>query len=295
MVALGVTLVVFFATRLVGDPVRRMLPIGATPEQYKALQRQIGFDQPILTQLGDFLAGLTVLDLGTSVWLNQPVRDVLLERLPNTLRLMAAGLGVSTVLSILLGTYAALHAGRLVDRIVTTVTLVLLSLPWFWTGALCILVFAVNLKWLPTSGTDDGLKSLVLPTIALSLPITGRLTQVVRQSVLTQLSAPYVITARTQGLSSRRVLLRHVPRNALLPVASFIGWETIRSLGASTVVVETVFAYSGLGYLAVQAAQRQDVILLQSTVLLVALMIVLCYLVFDVLYSWIDPRLRVWT
>jgi peptide/nickel transport system permease protein len=292
VVALGVTLVVFFATRWIGDPVRRMLPIDATHAQYVALTHQIGFDQPILTQLRTFLTGIPRLHLGTSVWLDQPVADVLRERLPNTVRLVVSGLTTATVLGVALGTAAALQATRWLDRLVTTVTLVLASLPWFWTGALCILFFAVRLGWLPTSGSDQGWRSLVLPTIALALPVAGRLTQIVRQSVLSQLGEPYVATALAKGVSRRRILLAHVPRNALLPIASFIGWETIRSIGASTVVVETVFAYSGIGYLAVQAAQRQDVILLQSTVLLVALMIVVVYLVFDVLYTIIDPRLR---
>ncbi|MGC4109303.1 MAG: ABC transporter permease [Nocardioides sp.] len=291
-VALGVTLVVFFATRWIGDPVRRMLPIDATHAQYVALSHQIGFDKPILTQLRTFLTGIPHLQLGRSAWLDQPVVDALRQHLGNTIRLISAGLTTATVFGVALGTTAALQAGRWLDRLITTVTLALASLPWFWTGALCILIFAVRLQWLPTSGSDQGIRSLILPTVALALPITGRLTQVVRHSVLTQLGEPYVATALAKGITRRRILLRHVPRNALLPVASFLGWETIRSIGASTVVVETVFGYAGIGYLAVQAAQRQDVILLQSTVLLVALMIVVCYLVFDILYMIIDPRLR---
>jgi peptide/nickel transport system permease protein len=293
IVAFGVTLVVFFATRYVGDPVRRMLPIGATREQYVALSRQIGFDKPVMTQLGDFISGIFHFDLGRSVWLDAPVIDIFHERLPNTLKLMATALTTATVISLLLGTIAAINAGKWLDKAITTVTLVIMSLPWFWTGALCILIFAVKLQWLPTSGLTDGWKSLVLPTIALALPISGRLTQVVRGSVLNQLGQPYLATARAKGLSKSYILTRHLPRNSLLPIASFLGWETIRSLGASTVVVETVFAYPGLGYLAVQASQRQDVILLQATVLLVALLVVFLYIGFDVIYSWIDPRLRI--
>lgn len=292
VVAFGVTLVVFFATRMVGDPVRRMLPIGATQAQYDALAHQIGFDRPVLTQLGTFLAGLAHVDLGQSAWLNAPVVDILRERLPNTLELTAAGLVIATAVSLALGTLAALNAGRWADRVITSVTLVTTALPWFWTGALLILVLAVELQWLPTSGADDGLRSLVLPAVALALPVSGRMTQVVRQAVLDQLGQPYFATARAKGLPTGYILRRHLPRNAALPVVSFLGWEAIRCFGASTVVVETVFAYPGIGYLAVQAAQRQDVILLQATVLLVALLIVATYLVFDILYTVIDPRLR---
>lgn len=284
---------VFFALRLIGDPVRRMLPIGATQEQYDELSRQIGFDKPLLTQLGDFLNGIVHLDLGMSAWLNLPAFDVISERLVNTLKLLTAGMVLATVVSLLLGTLAALKAGSLIDRIVTSSTLVLLSLPWFFTGALLILLFAVRLGWLPTSGSTQGIKSLVLPAIALALPITGRMTQIVRHAVLEQLGQTYVLAARAKGMSDTYILLHHVPRNATLPILSFVGWETVRNLGAGTVVVETVFSYSGIGYLAIEAARRQDVILIQSTVLVVGMLIVAIYLVFDLLYSWVDPRIRV--
>jgi len=291
-VALGVTLAVFLLLRLVGDPVRRLLPIGFTQAQYDALATRLGLDQPLLVQLGDYFSGLLRFDLGESIWLNAPVTQILGERLPNTLSLIGAGIGVALIVSSMLGTVAAANAGSWIDRVITAATLTLLSLPWFWTGGILILLLAVQLGLFPTSGATEGLRSLALPAIALALPIIGRLTQVVRQSVLGELAEPYVATARSKGFSVPYILSRHVPRNALLPVTSFVGWEIIRSLGASTVVVEVVFSYPGIGSLAVDAARRQDIVLLQSTVLLVALLIVLTYFVFDLLYSLIDPRVR---
>ena len=293
VVVLGVALAVFFALRLIGDPVRRMLPIGATQTQYDELSEQLGFDKPLPEQLINFLTGIVHFDLGTSAWLGVPAFEVISERLVNTLKLLTAGMVLATILSLLLGTVAALMAGSIVDRLITTVTLVLLSLPWFFTGAILILLFAVRLGWLPTSGSTDGFKSLVLPAIALALPVAGRMTQIVRLSVLEQLGETYVLAARAKGMNDKYILKHHVPRNATLPILSFVGWETVRNLGAGTVVVETVFSYSGIGYLAIEAARRQDVILIQATVLVIGMLIVIIYLIFDLLYSWVDPRIRI--
>lgn len=290
-VALAVTFIVFAVTRLVGDPARRMLPIDATPEEYEAFAERLGLDRAVPIQFGDFLGDLVKLDFGDSIWRAEPAAPLVLSRLPNTLKLLGAGMALALLLALPMGVIAALRQGSWIDRLISTVALAWLSLPWFWIGAVSILVFAVWLQVLPTSGSAS-LQHLVLPAVTLALPIAGRVAHVVRASMLDELDQQYVVAARAKGLPVRYIVTHHTFRNVLVPVTSFVGWETIRAFAGATVVVETVFAYPGVGSLTLEALKRDDIILAQAAVLIVGLLVVFTTVVFDIAYTWIDPRIR---
>lgn len=292
VVIIGVSLIVFLVTHVIGDPVRRMLPLEATPEQYETLRHQLGYDRPLGVQFIDFLGNLTRLDFGESLWQRgTPARSLVFERLPATFALVFAGMALAVLIAVPLGVLAALKPGKWLDRIAVTTSLTGLSLPQFWLGVLLILVFTVWLGWLPSSGRG-GLRHLILPAVTLALPAAGRITQLVRSSMIDQLNEQYVVVAEAKGMGRPYVIGRHALRNALVPVVTIVGWETIRALAGYAVVVETVFAWPGIGFLVIQAVTRQDVVLLQATVFTAALLIVVINLGVDLLYSWIDPRIK---
>jgi peptide/nickel transport system permease protein len=291
LVVLGVTLTVFVVTRLFGDPVSLMLPLSASDEQRAAFAAQIGLDQPIPMQFMGFLADLVTLDFGQSLWQRRPAIEVVFERLPNTLMLIGAGLGLAIVASIPLGTIAALRPGGIVDRLTVSLGLLGLSMPQFWVGLLLIVVFAVQLKVLPTSGMGSP-AHLVLPALTLALSPLARLTMLVRSSMIDELNQQYVKTARAKGLGFRRILGVHALRNILISFLTLAGWELISTLAGYTVVVETVFAWPGLGLTAIQAIQRGDLFLMQAIVFSIAFLIVLINIALDIVFKVIDPRIR---
>ena len=292
VVILGVTFVVFFVTRVIGDPVRASLPLEATPEEYTNLEHQLGFDRPIIAQFWEFLKQLPSLNFGDSLWQRGvPARELVLERLPASFLLVALGMGFAVVVAIVMGSIAALRPGSWLDRLTVTTSLVGLSLPQFWLGLLLVMLFSVWLGWFPTSGRG-GLDHAVLPALTLALPAAGRLTQIVRSSMIDELNRQYIVTARAKGLSFLYILSRHALRNAFLPVLTLIGWETIRTLAGYSVVVETVFAWPGVGWLTMQAITNGDVVLLQTTVFMVAILVVVINLITDLLYTRLDPRVK---
>lgn len=291
LVVFAVTLVIFFATRTLGDPLRKMLPVGATEAQYQRLRESHGFNDPLPVQFVRYIEDAARLDFGESLWRQLPAADVVLDHLPATFLLVGAGLLIGILGGVPLGIMAALKPGSWQDRFAVSLSLLGLSIPQFWLGAILILVFAVRLGILPTSG-GGGVDHLILPALAVGLPIVGKLTQVVRTTLIDELERPYVTTARAKGLTQRQALFRHVARNSLLAVSAFLSLETTRTLAGTTVVVESVFSYPGLGHLAVEATKRDDVILLQAIVLVVAILVVSINLFFDVAYTAIDPRIR---
>jgi len=292
VVILGVTVLVFVVTRLVGDPVKAMLPLEATAEQRAEFQRQLGLDRPIAVQFINFLEGITRLDFGDSLWQRRPAMQIVFEKLPLTLELAALGIGLAFLLSIPLGIIAALRPGGASDRSTVFLSLLGLSVPQFWLGLLLIVVFAVQLGWLPTSGIDTP-AHLIMPTVTMALPALARLVMIVRSSMIDELNQQYVKTCFAKGLAFYRVVGVHALRNASLPVVTLCGWELIRAIAGYSVVVETVFAWPGLGLTAIQAIEREDLILLQAIVFTVAIMVVLINILLDIMYKAIDPRLKV--
>ncbi|WP_138466661.1 ABC transporter permease [Poseidonocella sp. HB161398] len=290
LVILGVTLVVFVATRLVGDPVQMMLPLSASAEQRAAFSQELGLDQPIGTQFLSFAADLLRFDFGDSLWQRRPALDIVLAKLPKTLQLIAAGFGFAVAFGIPLGALAAVRPDGLLDRIIVSVSLIGLSVPQFWLGLILVMVFAVNLGLFPTSGSGS-LAHIVLPAVTLGIPSMARIMMLTRSSVIAELNQQYVRTARARGLPFRRILFGHTMRNILVPVLTLTGWEVISAWAGYTVVVETVFAWPGLGMTAMNAINHSDMFLLQAIVFVVAVGIVLVSILLDALYKLIDPRI----
>ncbi|MBE3638162.1 ABC transporter permease [Mangrovicoccus algicola] len=290
LVILGVTLVVFVATRMVGDPVQMMLPLSASAEQRAAFSQQLGLDQPLGTQFLAFVGDLLRFDFGDSLWQRRPAIEIVLTKLPRTLELIAAGFGFAVILGVPLGALAAMRPDGLWDRIIVSLSLIGLSVPQFWLGLILVMVFAVGLGLFPTSGSGS-LSHLVLPALTLGIPSMARIMMLTRSSVIAELNQQYVRTARARGLPFAHILFGHAMRNALVPVLTLAGWEVISAWAGYTVVVETVFAWPGLGMTAMGAINHSDMFLLQAIVFVVALGIVLVSLLLDLLYKLIDPRI----
>jgi peptide/nickel transport system permease protein len=290
-VVIGVTVVVFVVTRVIGDPISAMLPMESSAAQRALFAQQLGLDRPLYVQFVDFLANVARFDLGESLWQHRPVTQIVLERLPMTLYLVGVGMALAIALAIPLGILAALKPGGIVDRITVVVSLLGLSVPQFWLGLLLIIVFAVDLRWLPTSGSGD-LRYLVLPAVTLAVPALTRIVMVVRSSMMDELNAQYIKVATAKGLPFRRVVGVHALRNITVPLMTLAGWEVVRALAGYSVVVETVFAWPGLGLAAMQAIERQDLILLQGIVFYVAVMVVIINIGLDVAQKLVDPRVK---
>jgi len=290
-VVLGVTIVVFVVTRVIGDPVSAMLPMETSAAQRAAFAQQLGLDRPLYIQFIDFLADLAHLNLGESLWQHRPVTQIVFEKLPITLYLVVTAMVLAIVLSIPLGIVAALKPGRIADRITVVLSLIGLSVPQFWLGLLLILLFAVDLRWLPTSGSGD-VSHLILPALTLAVPAMTRILMVVRSSMMDELNTQHIKVAIAKGLPFRRVIGVHALRNIAIPVMTLAGWETVRALAGYSVVVEAVFAWPGLGLAAVQAIERQDLILLQGIVFYVAVMVVIINIGLDIAQKLVDPRVK---
>lgn len=291
VVVAGVLLVVFATTRLIGDPVRMMLPLEATEADYQALTVALGYDQPIHVQFVRFVAGALRGDFGDSLWQQQPALGLVLERLPATFQLVFAAMVLALLVAIPAGVIAARRPRSIVDRVVTITTLLGVSIPNFVIGMVLILVFAVGLGWFNTSGYGT-LGHLVLPAIAVALPTAGRVAQVVRSAMIDELSRPYTVTARSKGVAESAIALRHALRNASIPIFTLGGWEFVRMLAGYTVAVEVVFAWPGVAQLAAQAILQRDLPLIQADVFVVALMVVVVNLLIDLSYSILDPRVK---
>jgi len=287
---LGVTAMIFFLQRLTGDPVLLMVPEGATQEAIDALRSQLGFDRPVMAQFADYMAGLARLDFGQSIVQNVPVVDIVGSRLPFTIRLAMAALVLALGIGVPLGVFMAVRRDHPVSRIGMGFVLAGQSLPTFWSGILLILMFAVWLGWLPASGARQA-SSVILPAICLSLLSMATFARVARTAVLDELSKPYVRAARAKGLPMARVVTRHVLRNGAIPVISIAALE-IANLLSGAVIVETVFAWPGLGQLTMQSIAARDFPIVQAVVLLGAFVSIFLNLAADLLYSAVDPRIR---
>jgi ABC-type dipeptide/oligopeptide/nickel transport system permease component len=285
-----VTMVFLLAHIVPGDPVVQMLGEGARAEDLQQLRHALGLDIPVSKQYVHYLSGIAHGDLGESFRFREPVTRVVLERYPATLELSIVALLVSAAIGIPAGLLGAERRATVTDRTVGVLTLLGLSVPNFALGPVLILVFSVLLGWLPVSGRG-GLAHLLLPATTLGAALAAILTRMVRASVIEELSADYVRTARAKGLSPIAVLLRHAFRNALIPVLTILGLQ-FGTLLAGTIVTETIFSWPGIGRLAVQAIGARDYPLLQGCILVIAVSYVLVNLFTDFLYVLVDPRVR---
>jgi peptide/nickel transport system permease protein len=288
---LGVATLVFVLMHMMpGDPVEVMLGETASPADAAALRARLGLDRPIAAQYASFITGLARLDLGTSIHSDQPVGALVAAHFPATALLTAAALVVALLVALPAGLLAASHPRQAADRVTLTASLAGVAIPNFWLGPMLIMLFAIELRWLPVSGTG-GPAHLVLPAITLGLGMAGILTRLVRSTVIETLHEEYVRTARAKGASPARVLWVHALRNALMPVLSMVGLQ-LGALLAGSVITETIFAWPGIGRLTVQAIQTRDYPVVQGCVLTIAVGYVLVNLATDLAYAWANPRMR---
>ncbi len=290
VVVLGATLITFILLRLAGDPTTVLLPVFATPEQRAQLAVSLGLDRSLPEQYFYYLARAAVGDFGESWKYRRPAGELIFDRFAATLELVAYGLGLALLVAVILAIYGARREGRLGDGIVIGFSLGARAVPAFWLGTLLILVFSVQLGWLPTSGRGSP-SQLIMPVATIALFFIAEFTMVLRASLLEAYKADYVRAARAKGLSERQVTIRHAVRNSVGPLLAVVG-VNFGSLLGGTVIVENVFAWPGLGRLAVEAVGQTDYPVIQGAVLVMAVTIAVVSMVFDVLHGLIDPRIR---
>jgi ABC-type dipeptide/oligopeptide/nickel transport system permease component len=290
LVLLGVSFVVFFILYLTGDPALVLLPPDVTAEDIRKFREEMGFNDPFIVQYGRFLGGALRGDFGQSVRHGEPAFSLVLERLPATFQLSGAALLVALVLAIPAGVLSAVRRNTLTDYVATVFALLGQSMPTFWLGIMLILVFSVQFNLLPSSGRG-GLEHLVLPAVTLGLFTTARITRLTRSGMLEVLNQDYIRTARAKGVGGRPVVWKHAFKNAAIPIVTIVGIELGTLLGGS-VITETIFAWPGVGRLSVQAIYNRDYPVVQAAVFLLASTFVVVNLIVDLLYTYLDPRIR---
>ena len=290
LVLLGVSFVVFGILYLTGDPALVLLPPDATPEDVQRFRAAMGFNDPFFVQYGRFLAGALRGDFGTSIRHDESAFRLVVERMPATFELAGAALAIALCLAIPAGIASAVRRNTLLDYVSTVVALLGQSMPTFWLGIMLILLFSVQLNLLPSSGRGS-LQHLLLPAVTLGLFTTARITRLTRSGMLEVLGQDYIRTARAKGVSGPPVVWKHALKNAAIPIVTIVGIELGTLLGGS-VITETIFAWPGVGRLSVQAIYNRDYPVVQAAVFLLASTFVLVNLVVDVLYTYLDPRIR---
>lgn len=287
----GVTLAVFLMLRLTpGDPVQIMLGEFGSKEQVERLRRDLGLDQPLPVQYVKFIARVAHGDLGTSIRSRAAVVTEIGDRLPSTITLTLAATALAAVVGVSIGTIAATARMPLVDSAVMAFSLIGLSMPTFWSGLLLIFTFSLRLGWLPIT-ESEGIRALILPAVTLAAPASAVLARITRSSVLEVLGQEFIRTARSKGLAHYAVVIRHALRNALIPVLTILGLQ-FGALLAGAVIVESVFSRPGLGRLAVNAILSRDFPMAQGIVLVVGVMYVFVNATIDLVYGFLDPRIR---
>lgn len=281
-------LVVFFASRVIGDPTLVMLPADAPESARDNLREVLGLNNPIHVQLWEFIQRALTQGFGESFRQNRPVSDIIIERLPNTGALALAAIALSLPIAVLLGSIAALKPRSVIDRFVNVISLAGISMVDFAVGLGLILTFGVWLGWLPTGGSG-GWQFLVLPALTLSFRTTGRIAQFTRSAMMDEYAKPYIKTVRAKGMSERRVFL-HALKNASVAVLTLAGDE-VNSLVNGSIVVEAVFAWPGIGSLMVQAVTQRDLILIEASVFTLAVIVIALNFAIDLLYVLLDPRI----
>lgn len=287
-----VSVLVFLMLYLIpGDPAAIYLgERQSSPEQLEIVREQMGLNRPLYVQYLDYVFNALQGDFGTSLNNKRPVLDEILLRLPSTLELTVAAMLVSTVLGIGIGIIAALNHNTIIDTVSMLLALVGISMPVYWSALLLIVLFSVNLRWFPPIG-QGSLDRLVMPALALGLISAGALARLVRSSMLEVLSQDYILTARSKGLSSRAVIIRHTLRNTLIPVITILGL-TFGQLLSGAVLTETIFSRLGIGRMYVEAILNKDYTLVQGATLFLAMAYVLINIGVDVLYTYVDPRIK---
>ena len=290
LVALTVSFISFILLFMAGDPAIAIAGEGASGEVIAAVRSQYGFDRPLLVQYVDWLMRALSGDFGMSYYFKTPVSGMIAERLPVTMTIGFLGMSFALLLAIPMGVLAADFPNTLIDRLALGIAVVGQAIPSFWFGLILIVVFSVNLGWVPASGTRQW-TGYILPMIVLGYYATPAIMRLTRAGMLDVLSADYIRTARAKGIKPRRVLFKHALRNAIIPVVSLAAVQLGFMFGGS-VVVETIFALHGAGYLAWESISRNDLPTMQALILIFAMFYITFTFLADVLNAWLDPRLR---
>ena len=288
-VIIGISVISFFFIHLSGDPVMLMLPADASMAEIETLRQQLGFNDPIWRQYLRFAGNALTGDFGQSLYYKVPAMELILQRLPASLELALAAMAMALVVAIPIGVISAVHRGSLLDMGSMLAALFGLSMPHFWLGIMMMMLFSVHLGWLPTSGRGT-LAHLVMPSLALGLSLMAMFARLTRSVMLEILGMDYIRTARAKGLVERLVIAKHAFKNALIPIVTVAGMQFGFLLGG-TVIIETVFAWPGVGRLVVQAIFNRDYPLVQSVVLVLAVIFVAINFLVDILYVYLDPQI----
>jgi peptide/nickel transport system permease protein len=286
----GLVVAVFFLARLTGDPTNLYLPIDASVEAREEFRAKYGFDDPLIVQFGRFLGDLGTGDLGESIRKSRPALEVVLEAMPTTLKLAGITMGLALALAIVIGSLAAYRPGGAFDRIASVISLLGASAPDFWIAISGIILFAVTLNWLPTSGMGPPIY-WVMPIAVLLVRPFGLLVQVVRGAMIGALSSAYVKTARAKGVREERVIFVHALRNSMLAVIT-VASDQAAGLVNGAVIVETVFGFPGVGKLMIDAIIQRDFALIQASIIVTAIAIFALNILVDIAYAMLDPRIR---
>lgn len=291
-ILLGVTFIVFGIMYLSpGDPVVNILGEGASPEAYQALRVEMGLDRPFIVQFLSYIKKVFIdFDLGRSFVSKRVVLEEILIRLPNTMKLASISILVATAIGIPMGVLSATRPYSKTDNATMFISLLGISMPTFWQALLLIILFSANLQWLPATGFDTW-QQMILPVAALASSSIGTIARITRSSMLDVLDQDYIRTAQAKGVSDSKVIFHHALRNALIPVATVIGLQFGALLGGA-VLTETIFSINGLGTLMVNAIRQRDVMVVQGGVLFIAFLFSIVNLCVDIMYAYIDPRIR---
>lgn len=285
-----ISFIVFTLVFVAGDPVSLMLPDDAPPEAREELRETMGLNEPFIIQYFTYVSNMLQGDFGESYRFNQPALDIVLDRLPATMELAIFAIVVATVVAIPLGIWSATRQNTSLDLIATGAAVIGKAMPNFWLGIMLILLFSVTLGMFPVSGRGSAMH-VILPAITLATGIAAEMTRLIRSSMLDSLSQDYVRTARSKGLKDKIVVYKHAFRNSLIPVVTITFLQTSTLVGG-TLITETVFAWPGLGQLLIQAVNTRDMAIVQASVFIIAILVIVMNLIADVLYRFLDPRIK---
>lgn len=290
-VLLGVSVVAFFIVRLApGNPARTMLPAGATEEQVHQMEIQLGLDKPLYEQYFLYISNVLRGDLGDSIFYSRPCAELIFERIPATVELALAATLLSLLISIPLGITAGIKKGSAIDVFTVALALIGQSMSSVWLAVLLILVFAVNLGWLPVQGYGT-LRHVIMPAVTLGMPMTAMVTRMLRSGMYDVLHEDYITATYAKGISRWKIYFRYALKNALLPVVTSVGIQ-LASMLAGSIVCESVFGWPGIGSLSIQAISFRDYPLIQSIMLVLSAIFVLINMIVDIIYTFIDPRVK---
>lgn len=290
-ILLIVSFIVFWLMSLAGDPASTIMGDNASVEQIEAKREEMGLNRPLLVRYGEYIWNVLHGDFGTSLY-GQNVWEQFSNRIPYTLMLVGASILLTVVVSIPLGIAAALHRGKWIDFAASAFAMVGVSVPIFWLGQMLMLLFSVKLKWLPVSGTQQGvLRGLVLPAVSSAMTALATMTRMTRSSMLDSLGADYLDTARAKGVAEKTVVWRHALKNAMLPIITAIGGQFSVMIGGG-VMLETVFAWPGIGLLVVTSMRSNDFVMVTGCVLFITLFSCIGTLATDIAYAFVDPRIK---